>query len=93
MSFARATLAVVTKCNSILDAIEQPVSPGFARVLNQAAWVPADVKMHSSPLMQHPALYRLQISLLSAVYVACGGVALPDSADAGPRRANIGSWS
>ena len=51
------------------------------------------MKMHSSPLVQRPALYRLQISLPSAVYVVCGGVALPDLAAAGPRQADIGSRS
>ena len=51
------------------------------------------MKMHSSPLVQRPTLYRLQISLPSAVYVACGGVALPDTAAGGPRRADIGSQS
>ena len=30
--------------------------------------------MHSSPLVQRPALYSLQIFLPSAVYVVCGGV-------------------
>ena len=42
--------------------------------------------MHFSPLVQHPALFCLQIS---AVYVACSGVALLDSTDGGPRRADI----
>ena len=110
VSFARATWAIITECNSILDANERPVSPGFIWVVDQfllklrvsqgvrACWtsstfgtyfarvltlVPADgVMMHSSLLVQRPALYHLQISL-----------PLPDSADDGPRRGAIESRS
>ena len=35
MSFAWATWAIITKCNSIPDAIEQPVSPGFVWVVDE----------------------------------------------------------
>ena len=61
----------------------------FARVLTLAGCQQMCVKMHSSPLVQCPALYRLQISLPSAVYAACGGVVLLDLADRGPRWADM----